>query len=113
MRRSPQVPGRVPAVTWDFDIIEFTLNCLHVQFMHTQASQEISELKEELKVEKGKRETSKKLSSDFQESLLNVTDSLEKAKKSFADDKEMLTRRAEEAEAKLGPVTQELIILKG
>lgn len=67
--------------------------------MLTQAGQEIAELKEEVKVEKGKREAAEKLSSDYQESLLNVTDSLEKAKTDFAKEKETLTRRAEEAEA--------------
>lgn len=81
--------------------------------MLTQAGQEIAELKEEVKAEKGKREAAEKLSSDYQESLLNVTDSLEKAKTDFAKEKETLTRRAEEAEAKLGPVTQELNNLKG
>lgn len=81
--------------------------------MLSQASQEIAELKEEVRAEKGKHEAAEKLSSDFEESLHNVTDKLEKAKTDFANEKETLTRRADEAEAKLGPVTQEHKTLKG
>ena len=111
MSRSPQVPGRMPVATWDLETKYVTLDCL--QALLTQAGQEIAELKEEVKAEKGKREAAEKLSSDYQESLLNVNDSLEKTKTDFAKEKETLTRRAEQAEAKLGPVTQELNTLKG
>lgn len=59
--------------------------------MLAQAGQEIVELKEEIKAEKGKWETAKKLPSDFWESLFKVTDNLEKAKTDFAMEKESLT----------------------
>lgn len=72
--------------------------------MTAQAGQEIAELKEKLVVENAKREEAEKLSSYFQESLLKVIDSFEKAKTKFAKERENLTWRAKDAEAKLALV---------
>lgn len=80
--------------------------------MTAQAGQEIAELKERLVAETSKQETAEKLSSKFQESLLKVTDNFEKAKTDFVELEENLTRRAEEAKAKLGLVEEELNMLK-
>lgn len=60
---------------------------MYLQTMLTQAGQEIAELKDNFKEEKGKREAAEKLYSDFQESLLKVTENLEKAKTDFANEK--------------------------
>lgn len=60
--------------------------------MTAQAGQEIVELKEKLAAETDKRETTEKLSSDFQGSLLKVTEIFDKAKTDFAKQKEILAR---------------------
>lgn len=80
--------------------------------MSTQAGQEVTELKEKLVAEIGKCEAAEKLLSDFQESLLKVTKNLEKVKTVFSEQKDVLTRRAEAEEAKLGPVKEELKSIK-
>jgi hypothetical protein len=83
-----------------------------MQDMLNQAESLVVGLKKQVPTEKELREKAKKLSSDFEESLISCTDKLEKAKTSFADEKAALLKHAEEAESKLEPITQELQTLK-
>lgn len=80
--------------------------------MLKQATAETADLKEELIKEKKLREEAEKLSADFEKSLITCTDNLDKAKTEFAQEKADLLKRAEEADSKLKPVTEELETLK-
>ena len=84
-----------------------------MQAMLNQAGSEITELKEQVKAKKEKRETDDKLSSDFQESLLTCTNTLEKTKTTFAEERATILKCAEDPESKLDPDTQDLNALKG
>ena len=81
--------------------------------MLKQSKSQIAGLKVKVVAEKKLRETAEKLSSDLEESLATSTENLEKAKTEFSNEKAALVKRAEEAELKLEPVTQELQTLKG
>jgi hypothetical protein len=81
--------------------------------MLNQAESQAANFQKDLNTEKKLREKVESLSSDFHKSLLNVTDTLEKTKIAFNEEKAALLKRAEEAESKLEPVTQELSTLKG
>lgn len=84
-----------------------------MQDMLKQAESQVAGLEKQVTTEIELREKAEKLSSDFEESLINCTDKLEKATTEFANEKAALLKRAEEAESKLEPVTQELQRLKG
>lgn len=81
--------------------------------MLDQANTEIAGLREQVKTEKELRETAKRLSYDFEKSLIQCTDNLEKIETAFAEEKTTLVQCAEDAESKLKPVAQELRTLKG
>jgi hypothetical protein len=73
----------------------------------------VAALQKKLKDEKKLREQAESLSSNFHHSWLIATETIEKNKATFEEEKATLVKRAEEAESKLEPVTQELQTLKG
>lgn len=70
-------------------------------------------LKRELNKEKRMRKEAESLATDLLRSRVQSTDALQDAKANFEKGKAELLKRAEDAEAKLEPVTQELATLKG
>lgn len=80
--------------------------------MLNQAESSVAGLQKYLNKKRKLREKAEKLSSDFHKSLLSAQDTLENAKTAFEEEKAALFKHAEKAEEALGPVTEELAMLK-
>ena len=84
-----------------------------MQDVLNEVESQTADFQKEARKERKLWEKAERLSSDFHKSLLTVKETLKKAEVSFENEKAILVKRAEEAEAKLEPVTEELATLKG
>jgi chromosome segregation ATPase len=93
-------------------ILHFVTVIKLIQDMLNDAEAKAADFQRAMKKEKKQREQAEHLSIDLQKSLLNASSALEQTKAKFEAERAGLLKRAEDAEAKLEPVSQELHTLK-